>query len=215
MVIELKSGKTSVFDTFCVCLFVGVGGGCGVNGCWIPLPTRLQQYCDPASLVFLHLVLRSCLSILNQGLTIPYKNAINFFVLEKKYLLVVRVTNTFLIYQRRREIALDHRLSFLTYSTHLITPVNVKVTRLWIRACGIMYLAVSTRALSQPMTRRVHSCMTPWWAWPIRVASASVLYRFLLHVHVHAPQRHNIHYSHATSFVIDPSINLTASASPI
>ena len=29
MVIELKSGKTSVFDTFCVCLSVGGGLGCG------------------------------------------------------------------------------------------------------------------------------------------------------------------------------------------
>ena len=28
-VIELKSGKTSVFDTFCVCLSVGGGLGCG------------------------------------------------------------------------------------------------------------------------------------------------------------------------------------------
>ena len=28
MVIELKSGKTSVFDTFCVCLSVGSGFGC-------------------------------------------------------------------------------------------------------------------------------------------------------------------------------------------
>ena len=29
MVIELKSGKTSVFDTFFVCLSVGGGFGCG------------------------------------------------------------------------------------------------------------------------------------------------------------------------------------------
>ena len=29
MVIEMKSGKTSVFDTFCVCLSVGGGLGCG------------------------------------------------------------------------------------------------------------------------------------------------------------------------------------------
>ena len=29
----------------------GLGGALGVNGGWLPLPTRPQQYCDPASLV--------------------------------------------------------------------------------------------------------------------------------------------------------------------
>ena len=44
--IELKSGKTSVFDAFCVC--VCWRGAWGVNGGWTPLPTRPQQYCNPA-----------------------------------------------------------------------------------------------------------------------------------------------------------------------
>ena len=39
-----KRGKTSILDGFCVWMW-GVGGG------WTPLPTRPQQYCDPASLV--------------------------------------------------------------------------------------------------------------------------------------------------------------------
>ena len=31
----------------------GLGGALGVDGGWLPLPTRPQRYCDPASLVFL------------------------------------------------------------------------------------------------------------------------------------------------------------------
>ena len=46
---RVKSRKMSVLDTFCACLSVGVGWG--VDGGWMPLPTRLQRYCDPASLV--------------------------------------------------------------------------------------------------------------------------------------------------------------------
>ena len=50
-VIKLKSGITSVLDAICVCLCVW-DGGWGVDGGWMPLPTRPQRYCDPASLVF-------------------------------------------------------------------------------------------------------------------------------------------------------------------
>jgi len=31
----------------------GLGGALGVDGGWLPLPTRPQRYCDPASLVLL------------------------------------------------------------------------------------------------------------------------------------------------------------------
>ena len=51
IMIESKSGKISVLDTFCVCLCVR-GEDWGLVGGWKPLPTRPQQYCDPASLVF-------------------------------------------------------------------------------------------------------------------------------------------------------------------
>ena len=37
---ESKSAKTSVLDAFCV------------DGGWMPLPTRPQRYCDPATLFF-------------------------------------------------------------------------------------------------------------------------------------------------------------------
>ena len=50
VMIKSKSGKTSVLDTFCVCLCVR-GEDWGLVGGWRPLPTRPQQYCDPASLV--------------------------------------------------------------------------------------------------------------------------------------------------------------------
>ena len=46
---ESKSGKTSVLDVF-ISRCVGVGAW-GVDGGWMPLPTRPQRYCDPASLV--------------------------------------------------------------------------------------------------------------------------------------------------------------------
>ena len=57
VVIKLKSGKTSVLNTLCKCLSVGGvwGEGLGVDGVWMPLPTRLRRYCDPASLVFFNL----------------------------------------------------------------------------------------------------------------------------------------------------------------
>ena len=59
VMIESKSGKMSVLDTFCVW-----GGGWGVEGGWMPLPTRPQQYCDPASLVLTVQVFRkSCLVV--------------------------------------------------------------------------------------------------------------------------------------------------------
>ena len=44
------------FSILFVCL--GVGGGLWCGGGWMPLPTRPQQYCDPASLVFHAYVLR-------------------------------------------------------------------------------------------------------------------------------------------------------------
>ena len=50
VMIEMKSGKSSILDTFCVCLCVG-GGDYGLDGDWTPLPTRPQRHCDPASLV--------------------------------------------------------------------------------------------------------------------------------------------------------------------
>ena len=55
VVIELKSGKISVLEAFCVCVCVlerGIGGALGVDERLLPLPTRPQRYCDPASLVF-------------------------------------------------------------------------------------------------------------------------------------------------------------------
>ena len=48
-VIESKSGKMSVLDTFYVCLCME--WGFGVDGGLMPLPTRPQRYCDPASLI--------------------------------------------------------------------------------------------------------------------------------------------------------------------
>ena len=42
----------NVIDTFCVCLCVG-GGDWGVDGGWMPLPTRPQRYCDPESFVLI------------------------------------------------------------------------------------------------------------------------------------------------------------------
>ena len=63
---ESKSAKTSILDAFCVCEW----GSRGVDEGWMPLPTRPQRYCDPASLV-----LRSkdfakgtgCITALTQG----------------------------------------------------------------------------------------------------------------------------------------------------
>ena len=46
---QVEKWKTSVLDVF---LGRCVGGGAwGVDWGWMPLPTRPQQYCDPASLV--------------------------------------------------------------------------------------------------------------------------------------------------------------------
>ena len=55
---ESESDKTSVLEAFCVCVCVGRGvsrgvrcdWGLGVDRGWLPLPTRLQRYFDPASL---------------------------------------------------------------------------------------------------------------------------------------------------------------------
>ena len=43
IMIELKSGKTIVFDTYCVFLCI--------DGEWMPLPACPQRYCYPASVV--------------------------------------------------------------------------------------------------------------------------------------------------------------------
>ena len=53
VVIESKSGKTSVSSTSCRCLRVGLGD-LGVDRGRTPLPTRRHRYCDPASLVIYH-----------------------------------------------------------------------------------------------------------------------------------------------------------------
>ena len=45
VMIESKSGKTSVLDPFCVCL-CGRGMGLGLEGGWRLLPTCPQRYCD-------------------------------------------------------------------------------------------------------------------------------------------------------------------------
>ena len=37
----------------------GLGGALGVDGGWLPLPTRPQRYCDPASLVLFIPVIKS------------------------------------------------------------------------------------------------------------------------------------------------------------
>ena len=52
VMLESKSGKTSVLDVFLgMCI---AGGAWGVDGGWTPLPTRPQRYCDPTSLVCLY-----------------------------------------------------------------------------------------------------------------------------------------------------------------
>ena len=38
-------------------LEVRLEGALGVDGGWMPLPTRLQRYCDPASLVVIVVVI--------------------------------------------------------------------------------------------------------------------------------------------------------------
>ena len=45
--------------------------GWGVDGGWMPLPTRPQRYCDPVSLVLFHIVvsqLSSLMGLLGQNL---------------------------------------------------------------------------------------------------------------------------------------------------
>ena len=42
-----------------------LGGALGVDGGWLPLPTRPQQYCDPASLVFTMAEVHSCEELSN------------------------------------------------------------------------------------------------------------------------------------------------------
>ena len=55
LIVKISDSKVPV-----VCLCVGgmLGGDLGVDGGWMPLPTRPQQYCDPASRVrfLFHLV---------------------------------------------------------------------------------------------------------------------------------------------------------------
>ena len=48
---RVEKWKNERFGYF-LCMFVcGGGGGWGVDGGWMPLPTRPPRYCDPASLV--------------------------------------------------------------------------------------------------------------------------------------------------------------------
>ena len=49
-VIQLRSGKSSVLDTFFLYVWV-LQLVWGVGGSWMPLPTCPQRYCDPASFV--------------------------------------------------------------------------------------------------------------------------------------------------------------------
>ena len=44
---KLKSEEISILDAICACEW----GTCGVDWGWMPLPTRPQRHCDPASLV--------------------------------------------------------------------------------------------------------------------------------------------------------------------
>ena len=46
---QVESGKTSVLEGICV--YISVERGLGVDGGWLPLPTRPQRYRDLASLV--------------------------------------------------------------------------------------------------------------------------------------------------------------------
>ena len=58
----------SVSEASCVCVSGGrgLGGAMGVDGGWPPLPTRPQQYCDPASLVQLILLHpKFCVTVLH------------------------------------------------------------------------------------------------------------------------------------------------------
>ena len=59
----------SILDGFCVC----VGKGVDVDGGWLPLPTRVQRYCDPASLVFLLLYLGVLTCMVPEFASLSYK----------------------------------------------------------------------------------------------------------------------------------------------
>ena len=57
VVIESKSVKMRIYDAALLQSWLSVfvnehGVGEGMDGGWMPLPTRSQRYCDPASLVF-------------------------------------------------------------------------------------------------------------------------------------------------------------------
>ena len=67
VMIESASGKTSVLDTFCVCVWES--GDWGAEGGWTPLPTRLQGYCDPRHLFFQTCILSLWLSSVASGLS--------------------------------------------------------------------------------------------------------------------------------------------------
>ena len=54
VVIELKGAKMHICDWLSVC-----GVGVGVDGGFMPLPTRLQRYCNHASLVVIIPPIRS------------------------------------------------------------------------------------------------------------------------------------------------------------
>ena len=52
---QVEKWENEHFRSFlCVSVLEGrLGGALGVDGGWLPLPTRPQRYCDPASLVAL------------------------------------------------------------------------------------------------------------------------------------------------------------------
>ena len=77
---ESKSGKMSVLKIFVyVSMLKRVLGGelgrvLGVDGGWLPPPTHLQQYCDPAPLVYLRQPL--ALVISNKALAFPHQTGV-------------------------------------------------------------------------------------------------------------------------------------------
>ena len=63
--LQLKTQETRIYNAAvvieCVWVYISVWeGGWGEAGGWLPLPTRPQRYCDPASLVTFDLILLDC-----------------------------------------------------------------------------------------------------------------------------------------------------------
>ena len=52
-----KKWENQRFKSFFVYVSVlegGLGGILGEDGAWLPLPTRMQRYCDPASILMMN-----------------------------------------------------------------------------------------------------------------------------------------------------------------